>query len=340
MIKKRLYQLINAKWFQHPVFWVLSIYAIGSYFSISNTVKFIDFFYAGLFHIPLFFLVYMNLSLLIPRFLQKGRYFSYVITGLLTIAAAYGLHELTFEIVLPLLPTEYYMVSFTDWELLITIFTIYFVLTTLFKLSKSWYVLQRVEKEKLAIELNSLKSQVNPHFLFNSLNSIYSQALAKSEQTPETVLELSNLLRYMLYEVGEATVDLGKEVEMMENYVELQKLRADASAQITFQVKGDRLDQKIAPLLFFPLIENSFKHGIKGVSDKAYVKMVLTCNEGEIGFEIENNKGEVDDMEGGKYGGIGLENVKRRLSLIYPGKHEFAIEDRDEVYRVTLKIKL
>lgn len=340
MIKRRLYQLINAKWFQHPVFWVLSIYSIGSYFSISNTVKFIDFFYAGLFHIPLFFLVYINLALLIPRFLQKGRYVSYVIAGLLTIVTAYGLHELTFEFLLPLLPTEYYMVSFTDWKVLVTIFTIYFVLTALLKLSKSWYVLQRVEKEKLAIELNSLKSQVNPHFLFNSLNSIYSQALAKSEQTPETVLELSNLLRYMLYEVGEATVDLGKEVEMMENYVELQKLRADASAQITFQIKGNSLDQKIAPLLFFPLIENSFKHGIKGASDRAYVKMVLTCNEGEIGFEIENNKGAVDDMEGGKYGGIGLENVKRRLSLIYPGKHEFVIEDRDEMYRVTLNIKL
>lgn len=340
MIKQKLYQLINAKWFQHPVFWVLSIYAIGSYFAISNTVKFIDFFYAGLFHIPLFFLVYVNLSLLIPRFLQKGRYVSYLVTAALTITLAYGLHELTFEIVLPLLPTEYYMVSFTDWEVLVTIFTIYFVLTALLKLSKSWYVLQRVEKEKLAIELNSLKSQVNPHFLFNSLNSIYSLAMAKSEQTPDTVLELSNLLRYMLYEVGEATVDLGKEVEMMENYVELQKLRADASAEISFQIKGDDLNQKIAPLLFFPLIENSFKHGIKGVSDKAYVRMVLECREKQIGFEIENNKGEVDDMEHGKYGGIGLENVKRRLSLIYPGKHEFAIEDGVDTYKVILKIQL
>lgn len=340
MIKQRLYQLINAKWFQHPVFWVLSIYGIGSYFSISNTVKFIDFFYAGLFHIPLFFLVYINLTLLIPRFLQKGRYVSYVTTGLLAIVAAYGVHELTFEFLLPLLPTEYYMVSFTDWQVLVTIFVIYLVLTTLLKLSKSWYVLQRVEKEKLAIELNSLKSQVNPHFLFNSLNSIYSQALAKSEQTPDTVLELSNLLRYMLYEVGEAKVDLGKEVEMMENYVELQKLRADASSDISFQVNGHDLDKKVAPLLFFPLIENSFKHGVKGVSDQAYVHILLESTEKEISFEIENNKGDVDDMEQGKYGGIGLENVKRRLSLIYPGKHKFAIEDGDDIYRVTLKIQL
>lgn len=340
MIKQRFYQLINAKWFQHPVFWVLSIYGIGSYFSISNTVIFIDFFYAALFHIPLFFLVYVNLGFLISRFFQKGRYVSYAILGVLTIAAAYWVHELTFEILLPLLPTEYYMVSFTDWQVPVTIFVMYMVLTTLLKLSKSWYVLQRVEKEKLAIELNSLKSQVNPHFLFNSLNSIYSLSLAKSEQTPDTVLELSNLLRYMLYEVSEATVALSKEVEMMENYVELQKLRADASSDIRFQIKGNGLDQQIAPLLFFPLIENSFKHGVKAVSSQAYVHITLEANEGHVSFVIENNKGFIDDPEEGKYGGIGLGNVQRRLSLIYADRHEFKIEEDPQMYRVTLTIQI
>lgn len=340
MIKQKLYRFINSKWLQHPLFWVLSIYVIGTYFSISNTVKFIDFFYAALFHVPLFFLVYVNLKLLIPRFLQKGRYVTYAITGVAVIAAAYGLHELTFEFVLPVLPTEYYMVSFADWEVLITIFVIYFVITTLLKLSKSWYVLQRVEKEKLAIELNSLKSQVNPHFLFNSLNSIYSLSLAKSEQTPDTVLELSNLLRYMLYEVGESTVELSKEIEMMENYVELQKLRADSSSDICFEIKGDKLEQQIAPLLFFPLIENSFKHGVKAVSFQAYVHITLEVSEGHVSFVIENNKGFIDDPEDGKYGGIGLENVQRRLSLIYADRHEFKIEEDLQMYRVTLTIQI
>jgi LytS/YehU family sensor histidine kinase len=227
-----------------------------------------------------------------------------------------------------------------DWEVLVTIFTIYFIITSLLKLSKSWYVLQRVEKEKLEIELQSLKTQVNPHFLFNSLNSIYSLSLAKSEQTPDTVLELSNLLRYMLYEVGEATVELSKEIEMMENYVELQKLRADPSSDIRFEIKGDELDQHIAPLLFFPLIENSFKHGIKAVSLHAYVHILLEASMDKLSFTIENNKGFIDDPEQGKYGGIGLENVQRRLSLIYPGKHQFEIlEDRD-TYKVILKIEI
>lgn len=331
-------KVINSKWLQHPVFWVLSIYAIGNYFSISNLLKFIDFFYALLFHIPLAFLVYFNLRLLIPRLLQQNKYLLYFISAIVLVGLTYLVHELTFELLLPLLPTEFYMVSFTEWEVLIAIFLIYLVLTTLLKLSKSWYKLQQVEKEKLSIELNSLKAQVNPHFLFNSLNSIYSMALAKSEQTAETVLELSSLLRYMLYEVSEEKVDLGKEVEMIENYLELQKLRADESTRVNFEVKGDLEGRKVAPLLFFPLIENAFKHGVKGVSDAAFVEMKLAVND-ELQFEIRNNKGKIDDMEGGKYGGIGLENVKRRLALIYPQQHELKIEETDNEFTVKLKLK-
>lgn len=330
-------KVINSKWFQHPVFWVLSIYAIGNYFAISNLFKFIDFFYSLLFHIPLVFLVYINLRLLIPKFLQKGKYLLYGLAGLLLLAATYGVHEFTFELLLPVLPTEFYMVSFTDWEVLLTIFAIYFVLTTLLTLSKSWYRLQQVEKEKLSIELNSLKAQVNPHFLFNSLNSIYSLALAKSEQTAETVLELSNLLRYMLYEVSEEKVEIQKEVEMIENYIELQKLRADDSTEVKYEIKGDLNETKVAPLLFFPLIENAFKHGVKGVSESAFIHLVLNV-QGGIEFSIVNNKGQVDDMEKGKFGGIGLENVRRRLELIYPDAHEFEVIETEDVFEVKLKL--
>ena len=163
---KILTKITNSKWFQHPVFWVLSIYAIGNYFSISNFLKFIDFFYSFLFHIPLFFLVYVNLRLLIPRLLEKGKYPLYALSAVFTVATTYYLHEFTFEVLLPLLPTEYYMVSFTDESFVHHIRNL-LVTSSLIKLSKSWYALQQVEKEKLSIELNSLKTQVNPHFLFN-----------------------------------------------------------------------------------------------------------------------------------------------------------------------------
>lgn len=333
-----LIKLINSKWIQHLVFWVLSVYAIGSYFSISSIFKFIDFFYAALFHIPLLYLVYVNLRMLIPRFLEKGRYALYVLNLVLLFLTTYVLHEFTFEVLLPILPTEFYMVSFTEWQVLLTIFVVYLVLTTLIKLSKSWYILQQVEKEKLSIELNSLKAQVNPHFLFNSLNSIYSQALAKSDQTAETVLELSNLLRYMLYEVSEDLVPLSKEVEMLENYIELQKLRVEDSAHVSLLINGDIEGIKIAPLLVFPLVENAFKHGLKGDSNNAFVEIVLNVEE-HITFDIRNNLGQVDDMEAGKYGGIGLENVKRRLELIYPDKYELKIDSGEKEFHVKLVLR-
>lgn len=328
-------KLIKSKWFQHSVFWMLSIYAIGSYFAIASLFKFIDFFYALLFHVPLVILVYVNLRVLIPRLLEKERYIYYLLAIPCLLLLTYGIHELTFEVLFPLMDSDYYMVSFTEWQVLISIFVIYLVLTTLIKLSKSWYKLQEVEKEKLSIELDSLKTQINPHFLFNSLNSIYSQALAKSDQTADTVLELSNLLRYMLYEVSEEKVPLSKEVEMLENYIELQKLRLEDQANVAFVVHGSLAEAKIAPLLLFPLVENAFKHGLKGVSAKGFVSIKLDV-EDNISFDIKNNLGLIDDMEKGKYGGIGLENVKRRLELIYPESHKLTIEKSENEFWVKL----
>lgn len=329
--------LINSKWFQHPVFWMLSIYTIGSYFSISNVFKFIDVFYALLFHIPLFFLVYANLRFLIPKFLDQSKYPLYFLCIPLLLLLTYVVHEITFEVVFPLMNSEFYMVSFTEWEILVTIFLIYLVLTTLIKLSKSWYTLQQVEKDKLSLELNSLKTQINPHFLFNSLNSIYSQALAKSDQTSETVLELSNLLRYMLYEVEEDKVPLVKEVEMLENYIELQKLRLEEGSRVDLTVKGNLEGVMIAPLLLFPLVENAFKHGMKNDSEQAFIAIQLIVDK-TISFTIKNNLGQIDDIEKGKYGGIGLENVKRRLELIYPTAHKFQILKTETEFQVKLTL--
>lgn len=330
-------KLIKSKWFQHPVFWILSIYAIGSYFSISSLFKFIDVFYALLFHISLFFLVYVNLRVLIPRFLDQGKYLKYFLSILLLLVATYAIHELTFEVMFPLMDSEFYMVSFTEWQVLVSIFLIYLILTTLIKLSKSWYTLQQVEKEKLSLELNSLKTQINPHFLFNSLNSIYSQALAKSDQTSETVLELSNLLRYMLYEVEEDKVPLVKEVEMLENYIELQKLRLEDGSKVAFAVEGDLENVVIAPLLLFPLVENAFKHGKKDDSELSLIDIKLKVDQA-ISFSIKNKLGQIDDMEKGKYGGIGLENVKRRLELIYPDGHELEILKTETEFQVNLTL--
>ena len=248
---KKVSKILTNRWLQHLVFWVLSLYAIGSYFSISNELKTIDFIYSFFFHIPLLWLVYINLRYHIPKFLLKGRYVLYFLLSLFNLAAAYFIHQVFFDVIVPILPTDFYMVSFTDMPVLLTIFTIYLVLTTLLKLSKSWYELQQLEKEKLSLELNSLKMQINPHFLFNSLNSMYSLARKKSDKTPDAILRLSNLMRYMIYEVSEE-VALSKEVDSIQDYLDLQKLRTEEDATITFTVEGETENRMITPLLFFP----------------------------------------------------------------------------------------
>ena len=337
-MSKFLAKILNQKWLQHLVFWVLSIYAIASYFSISSLFSFIDVIYSLIFHIPLMLMVYLNLNMLIPKLFIKRKYLLYGFFAINNLGLAYAVHELVFEIMLPMVPSIY-MVSFLDWRVLVQIFGIYLVFTTLIKLSRSWYTLQNVEKENLSLELNSLKSQVNPHFFFNSLNSIYSLALKKDDSAPEVILKLSQLMRYMLYEVGEEKVALEKELKLMKAYVELQRLRADDSTRIDFNIEGDVAGKLIAPLLFFPLVENSFKHGIKGTSKEGFVNINLQMEGQNLSLKISNNKGETDDVEEGKFGGIGIENVKKRLKLIYP-KSELIIEDKAESFNVAVKIKL
>lgn len=333
----KIKNFLSSTWLQHLIFWVLSLYAIGSYFSISNELKIIDFIYSMFFHIPLLALSYLNLRYHVPQFLLKERYVIYLLLSIFNIAFAYFLHQLVFEILIPVLPTDFYMVSFTDMSVLITIFVIYWVLTTLLKLSKSWYRLQQIEKEKLSLELNSLKMQINPHFLFNSLNSMYSLARKKSEKTPDAILRLSNLMRYMIYEVSD-DVPLSKEVDSINDYLDLQRLRLNEDANISFQTEGDLANQMIAPLLFFPIIENSFKHGLKGERGDNYVKINLENDEKNLSFHIINNKGKVDHIEKDPFGGIGLENVRKRLRLIYENSADMQVNETAEQFEVIIKI--
>lgn len=231
------------------------------------------------------------------------------------------------------------MVSFTDIGVLMTIFGIYVVASTLLKLSKSWYQLQQLEKENLSLELNSLKMQINPHFLFNSLNSLYSLARQKNDKTPEVILMLSDLMRYMIYDVSGERVPLEKEIEAISNYLDLQKLRVESMTDIQFNVEITNHNLRLAPLLFFPLIENSFKHGMKEDEKSNYVHINLKEDNQALSFTIKNNKGKIDDTEKGKYGGIGLENVRKRLHLIYGEAASMEINDDMNSFEVTINIK-
>lgn len=190
--------------------------------------------------------------------------------------------------------------------------------------------------EKLNAEQAFLKSQLNPHFLFNTLNNIYSLTLTASPKAPEAVLKLSELMRYMLYESNVEKINLETEVKYLKNFVELQKFRYSGQTYIDFQVAGDLHSQKIAPLLLIAFVENAFKHGEVSIENKP-LSISLLLNQNNLNFTAQNFK---KDQNKDEVGGVGLENVRRRLDLIYPNQYSLDIEDTKETYFCELNLIL
>ncbi|MDP4272947.1 MAG: histidine kinase [Bacteroidota bacterium] len=201
---------------------------------------------------------------------------------------------------------------------------------------------KEIENEKLTSELAFLKSQINPHFLFNVLNNIYSLAHKKSDDTETAVLKLSQLMRYMIYESNYGLVSIDKEIECLENYIDLQKMRLSKNAQISFKITGQSKGKMIEPMLLVPFVENAFKHGISYV-DKMMVDISLTLEDDFLLFTVENyvaDKSKAEEVYADKANGIGLQNIKRRLDLLYPDKHILSISSKEGKFSVSLKIQL
>jgi len=200
---------------------------------------------------------------------------------------------------------------------------------------------EALAKEKVVSELSYLKSQINPHFLFNSLNSIYYLASLKSEDTAKAVLLLSDLMRYVLYESSTHKIELEKEISHLENYIKLQELRISKkkNIQVYFSKNGDFGPFAIEPLLIIPFVENAFKHGIS-YKEPSYIVIQVTALQDQLQVVIANSKHPNKPMKAAKEGGIGLQNVQKRLNLLYPQKHQLAIKDTSEEYKIDLTLKL
>jgi LytS/YehU family sensor histidine kinase len=223
-----------------------------------------------------------------------------------------------------------------------TVFTslLFIFLSIVLKFSIDWFLNERIqrdlENQRLSAELAFLKSQINPHFLFNSLNSIYSLAYQGSENTPGAILKLSEIMRYMLYECNDNKVDLAKELQYLQNYIDLQKIRFGNKAYIDFKIDGQITDQQIVPLLLIAFIENAFKHGVANDS-LSPINLLITVNQQHLNFFIQNRK---HNNNRDAIGGIGLNNVKRRLDLLYPGKYNLEIRDEIDTYTCELSLVL
>lgn len=212
------------------------------------------------------------------------------------------------------------------------------------KLVKLWYLKkvdnERLEKAKLRAELEALKGQLHPHFMFNTLNSIYSLALKKSDYTAESILKLSQLMRYILTECNSVTtIELEKEVQVLHNYIELEKNRFGNRLDLTINIQGDIQNNKIPPLLLMPFLENSFKHGANEMIEQAWISMDLDVDGSLLKFKLINGK--PDENHNAKDSShVGLLNVQRRLELLYPNAHELRFTEDSDTFVVMLMIQL
>jgi sensor histidine kinase YesM len=258
------------------------------------------------------------------------------------------------EMSLPFIPKEYkndlasgHPASF-DYNIIIQNFgwtgLVLLAATSLYmmrQLFKSQHNLYQAETDKLKLELTHLKSQIQPHFFFNTLNNLYSLSVSGSVKTSGMIADLSAIMRYVLYESDHEKVPLEKEVNFIKSYLQLERIRHDDPNIIDFAIQGDVALIEIEPLLFLPLIENAFKHALQKDIPGKYVKMALVIDEDEIVFQTSNPQQKNNmDISGINDCGIGLKNVKKRLNLLYPGRHRLEIEAEDETFNVLLTIRL
>jgi two-component system, LytTR family, sensor kinase len=325
---------------QHILFWALSFLVLLNILKVSAEIRPIDLIYTAIFHIPIVLVTYLNLQILLPHFLAKRQFILYGSLAAVTITGGWFFYSFLFGNWIDFILPGYYFIAYYDfWDIALYL-AIYLAATSLIKLARGWFRLQEMEKEKTLTELKALKSQVNPHFLFNSLNNIYGLSRKSSPILPDVILKLSGLLRYIIYETDTEMISLQKEIEILNDYIALQRLRSLADEKIEFTILGEPGEYKIAPLVFFPFIENSFKHGIKGGAKETFIKIKIEIAGAVLNFEIENSKGKSIEPCIPEYKGIGIENVKKRLQLIYPNSHLLTISETESIFKVLLQVQL
>jgi two-component sensor histidine kinase len=286
---------------------------------------------------------YFNFYFLIPRLFLRRKFIYFFLAALGTLIFIAAINTLYVYLLGPPMFSGRHHANYSRL-FLNTFFPAFFVFTvsTAIKISNEWFKTEKqkkeMENEKLHAELAFLKSQVNPHFLFNILNNICSLARKKSDDTENAVIKLSQIMRYMLSESQDEKVNLEKEVEYLKNYIELQQLRVSGKVKINFSVEGSPGILLIEPMLLIPFVENAFKHGISYAEDSE-IGIFLKISENELDFRTENSIFRNGNEIVASDSGTGLKNVLRRLELLYPGKHEILITDNGKRYIVELKIK-
>ena len=312
-----------------------------------------DFFYYRLFlNIVIF---YLNYSILVPRLLLNKKIGEYAFVSLAFIA----FFIFVYQNILPSIPimsgfdNQHELLNLENGQNVIKskklfflgfiqgiVIFLLFAISLSIKLSIEWYKNEKIKNliktQKINAELSFLKMQLNPHFLFNTLNSIYSLANKKSDDTPEAIITLSELMRYMIYETNKEFVTLQNEIDYIKNFISLQNLRLKDSSGVRFNVRG-KLDYNIEPLLLISFIENAFKYGTD-YTGKTNINIEIKVEDDILSLKASNyiSLKEKNNLSSG----IGIENIKNRLNILYPNSHTLNIEESDKLFKVELLLKL
>ena len=293
---------------------------------------------------------YFTMYYIIPRYFLKKKYVAAtLLTVTIILLAGFIQRFLDYYVFYPVYAYEFMAGgAFNIPKSIKNVLSIYpaVALGAFIKITKHFYneesKSQELRQQKLQAELNFLKGQIHPHFLFNTLNNLYALTLKKSENSPEVVLKLSELLSFMLYECNSRTVPLSKELKLIENYIALEKIRYDDRLTVSYETEGDINKNNIPPMLLLPFVENAFKHGTSDSIDDVWVNIHIKVEDRSLSLSVKNSNGyntvEKDEFEYQK--GIGLKNVRRRLDLLYEENYTLETNDTEDQYSVALTIEL
>lgn len=343
----------------HILFWVTSVYLINKLFGVSTVDVTVEsngkerviveydnhFIWATISTVSICIIVtYINISLLLPNYFKDRNLKVYLIKFIALLLVGIAISIWYNRYVNYSFSKDDGLFLFPAFGLHIALFFFYAALSFVYSITIEWYrnekTRNKIIQEKLTSELNFLKAQINPHFLFNTLNNLYSIAQKHDINELTTgISELSKLMRYMLYESDTPFVSLEKEIRYLESFIEIQKLRYESEEFIVnFDKKGKQEAIQIAPMILLPFVENAFKHGIS-LEENSVVNILLDTSNGNIFFRVKNKVFE-DQMHTESASGIGLKNVEKRLNLIYPQKHELTVQKNEVNYVVELSIQI
>lgn len=329
-------KILRFRWIYHIGFWALSFLILFKVFTKDYQNGTADIVYTLLFHLPLVILVYTNRASLSKWVLTKN-YGYYFIVMLTLVGVCLAFHFLIFEFLSDYIFPGFYFISYYSAWSIIQFLMCYWIISSLLLLSVNWFELKdrqiKLEKESSRVRMDALKAQLNPHFLFNSLNNIYSLASANDPTVKDYLMKLSDALRYMLYETNEDFVLLENEINYLKDYVGLEKLRLDNPEQAEITVQGDSSGHLIAPLILLPLVENCFKH-VHKMNPLIHIRLEIEPG-GRLTCKTLNSIGDYKLQ-----GGVGLQNLRSRLELIYPDKYVLDMGSEMNRFSAELTINL